>query len=76
MMNITVSDAQADLRRLIALALQGEQIIIADDGNRRVLLQPMPTETEPRRLGTGKGLLLYMADDFDDTPDEFQGDIE
>ncbi|MCC7438203.1 MAG: type II toxin-antitoxin system prevent-host-death family antitoxin [Armatimonadetes bacterium] len=76
MMSITVGDAQADLRRLITLALQGEQIIIADDGNRRVLLQPMPAEMEHRLLGTGKGLLLYMANDFDATPDEFQEHIE
>ncbi|MBL7986668.1 MAG: type II toxin-antitoxin system prevent-host-death family antitoxin [Chlorobi bacterium] len=76
MLNITVADAQADLQRLISLAMQGEQIIISDDGNHHVLLQPIATESSPRRLGTGKGLLVYMADDFDKTPDEFQEHIE
>ena len=76
MLNITVADAQADLQRLISLAMHGEQIIISYDGNHHVLLQPIATESSPRRLGTGKGLLVYMADDFDKTPDEFQEHIE
>ena len=72
MTTYSLSEAQAQLPRLIARAVAGERIIIADGDQPPVMLVPASPPRTRRRPGSGKGQLLYMAPDFDQTPPEFE----
>ena len=60
----------------MSLALSGERVVITRDAEPRVVLQPIITPAAQRQLGAGKGMVLYMADDFDETPEDFREQIE
>ncbi len=81
-MQITnISDAKASLSRLIERVLQGEEVVIGKAGKPVVKIVPYDLDETPRKLGAGnwKGK-IWMADDFDDLPDDilqlFTGEIE
>ena len=81
-MQITnISDAKASLSRLIERVLQGEEVVIGKAGKPVVKIVPYDLDETPRKLGAGnwKGK-IWMADDFDDLPDDilqlFAGEIE
>ncbi len=70
---ITVEEAQARLMEVIRKLTPGEEVVITDNqrpvakliGERLArLLRPEP--------GEGKGSVLYMAPDFDESMDEFE----
>lgn len=73
---VTVSEAKAQLSKLMERVLAGERIAIGRRGRPEVVLQAYAGAEGPRPLGTYDGP-FFMADDFDDTPDEvvrgFQG---
>jgi prevent-host-death family protein len=73
MSTVTLEDAQARLGELIARLRPGEDITITRDEKpvARLVAQPPPA-AEPRRPGTLKGTVLYMAPDFDAPLDEFK----
>lgn len=71
MATYSVREAGSQLAQLIAEALAGEQVIIADGEQPPVVLMPATSTDKKRRPGSGKGELLYMAPDFDTTPPEF-----
>jgi prevent-host-death family protein len=73
MSTVTLEDAQARLGELIAKLAPGEEVIITRDEKpvARLVAQPPPT-AEPRRPGTLKGTVLYMAPDFDAPLEEFR----
>lgn len=74
---MTVADAQARLPELIAALQPGEAVVItADDRPVARLVAEEPPKREPRKLGTLKGTVLYMAPDFDATPDDFKEYME
>ena len=71
MSTFTIHQAKAQLSALIEKSLQGEEVIIARRNKPLVRLVPLePTHLGERKLGTAKGL-IWMADDFDETPEEF-----
>ncbi len=81
-MQIThISEAKASLSRLIERALQGEEVVIGKAGKPVVKIAPYDLDETPRELGAGnwKGK-IWMADDFDDLPDDilqlFAGEVE
>ncbi|RDH86429.1 MAG: type II toxin-antitoxin system prevent-host-death family antitoxin [endosymbiont of Seepiophila jonesi] len=72
-MQVNVHQAKSQLSKLIERALAGEEVIIARNNKPTVRLEVLPEARDKRRLGALKGLVKYMADDFDETPDDFKG---
>jgi antitoxin (DNA-binding transcriptional repressor) of toxin-antitoxin stability system len=74
---VTLEDAQARLPQLLEQLHPGEEIIITRDGRpvARLIRQGTPPRT-PRRPGTSKGTVLYMAPDFDAPLEDFKGCVE
>jgi antitoxin (DNA-binding transcriptional repressor) of toxin-antitoxin stability system len=77
MSTVTIEDAQARLKDLIAQLHPGEEITITQDGQTIARLTVEPKrDKQPRRLGTLKGTVLYMAPDFDAPLDDFKEYME
>ncbi len=70
---IDVREAETQLSHLLALALQGDEIIIEQDGKPKVRLAPVEYQTTMKReLGASRGWVEYMSEDFNaPLPDEF-----
>lgn len=51
----------------------GEEVIIAKDNTPVLKLVPLNKPRKPRKPGSGKGQILYVAPDFDVTPASFKG---
>ena len=71
MHTVTIHEAKTHLSRLIQESLAGEEVIIAKGKVPLVKIQPLEQATKKRQLDTAKGMLIYMADDFDAPLDEF-----
>ena len=50
----------------------GEEVIIAKDNKPVLKLVPLDQPKQPRKPGSGKGQILYVAPDFDATPKGFE----
>jgi prevent-host-death family protein len=75
--SIPVSEAQATLKELIGKLAPGEEIIITDNDRPVARLIAMPeTQRKPRRPGTLKGTVVYMAPDFDAPLEDFKEYME
>jgi antitoxin (DNA-binding transcriptional repressor) of toxin-antitoxin stability system len=77
MATVTLEEAQAQLGNLIEHLQPGEEIIITRDDKpvARLVGEPKP-ERKPRRPGTMKGSVLYMAPDFDAPLEDFKEYME
>ena len=65
-----VGEAKARLPQLVRETLAGDEVIIAKDNKPLVKLVPL---TGGRwKPGSGKGLVLYMAPDFDAPLEDFE----
>ena len=77
---MTIQQATEQLSSLIEATLRGEEVIIVQGDAPIVKLTPIsPTEQSvipQARFGSGKGLLLYMAPDFDAPLDDFREYME
>jgi prevent-host-death family protein len=69
MKNATVQEAKAVLLELIESALQGEDVVISQEGKPLVRLVPYEAELKPRIPGAWEGQ-VWIADDFDDESEE------
>jgi len=56
---------------LIQEAVAGEEVIIAKDNKPIVKLVVLQNTKLERKLGTAKGLVKFIADDFDAPLDDF-----
>jgi antitoxin (DNA-binding transcriptional repressor) of toxin-antitoxin stability system len=74
---VTIEDAQARLVELIAQLHPGEEIVITREQKpvARLIGEAKPEE-KPRRLGSLKGSVLYMAPDFDAPLEDFREYME
>ena len=68
-MQVNMHEAKSQLSRLGELAYQGERIVIAKAGKPYLDLIPHREHTRERKPGRLKGL-VWMAPDFDETPQE------
>jgi len=72
MSTVTIQKAKAHLSSLIERSLQGEEVIIARRNKPLVKIVPLePAQLGERKLGTAKGM-MWIADDFDETPEGFE----
>jgi len=74
MPQVTLEEAAAHLPRLVEqINENGEDVVIMQGSKPVAKLVPLPSLPErPRpQFGSAKGLILYMADDFDAPLDDF-----
>jgi len=65
MTQATIHQAKTHLSKLIRKALDGEEVIIANRDKPLVRLEAVREKKTKRELGSGKGLVTYIAPDFD-----------
>jgi prevent-host-death family protein len=66
---VNVYEAKTQLSKLINRALAGEDVVIARAGTPLVRLVPVQSQATRRIPGSARGQ-IWMADDFDDLPEE------
>ena len=66
---MNMHEAKTQLSKLGERAWQGEEVVIARDGEPYLYLLPYRGAAKPRALGLLKGQ-IWMAPDFDETPQE------
>ena len=71
MKTVTIHQAKTHLSRIIREALAGEEIVIARGRNPLVKIVPLEPQKKERLYGCAKGIITYMADDFDAPLEEF-----
>ena len=78
MPTITIQDAQSHLAEIIHRLGPGEEVVITENEQPVARLLPPKGEAlqQPRRLGTLKGTVLYMAPDFEAPLDDFKEYME
>ena len=72
MSTFNIADAKARFSELVKKAMLGEEVIIARDNKPVLKLVPVEERTQPRQPGTGKGQVLHVSPDFDETPGDFK----
>jgi len=72
MSTFNIADAKTRFSELVQKAMLGEEVIIAKDNKPVAKLVPLEKRKQPRKPGSGKGQLLYIAPDFDATPEQFK----
>jgi len=74
-MTKTLSVNEASIQTIIALARNGDEIVLEENGEPLAKITPIERyEQKQRILGLGRGEGYFMSEDFDDElPDEFWG---
>ncbi len=73
MHQITVNEAEADIKSILRNLVSGEEIIITDhDEPYAKLIRIAKPKDAKGRVGFAKGYISWIADDFDATPAEFK----
>ncbi len=68
MSQITLQNAEKSWTEILRKALEGEETIIERDGKPVAKVSPVKADEDWFGMDDGK---IWMADDFDETPDEF-----
>jgi antitoxin (DNA-binding transcriptional repressor) of toxin-antitoxin stability system len=76
MAQVTIHEAKTHLSSLIQRALEGEEIIIAKGKKPLVKLTVLPAARNERRLGGARGVVTYIAEDFDAPLEDFKDYME
>jgi antitoxin (DNA-binding transcriptional repressor) of toxin-antitoxin stability system len=71
MTQATIHQAKTHLSKLIRKALDGEEVIIAKRDKPLVRLEAVYSKKSKRKLGSGKGLVTYIAPNFDEPLEDF-----
>ena len=74
-MQVNIRKARTHLSRLIRYALEGEEVVIAKGSRALVRLEVLPDAREQPRLGTERGLILRMDEDFDAPLEDFDDSV-
>lgn len=73
MQTVTIEDAQARLVELVEQLAPGAEVTITKGGSPMAKLVGLALPlTDPRRPGSAKAKILYMADDFDAPLEDFK----
>lgn len=65
----SITEAKAQLSRLIEEVEQGGEVIIQRGGRSVAVLRAYERDTRPRQLGGWKGQ-VWIADDYDELPED------
>ena len=72
MHQVTLQEAESPIASVLSDVLRGEEIIITDHDKPVARVSPIMQSQEPRRLwGSAKGR-IWIAEDFDKTPEDFK----
>ena len=71
MQQINLEDAKSQLPALVDAALDGQKVIIEKDPGHFVALVRVPMSRKQPKFGSAKGQ-IKMADDFDESLDDFE----
>jgi prevent-host-death family protein len=71
MSQFNVAEAKSHFSDLLRKALRGEEVVIARDGKPLVRLVPVDRLSVTREPGSARGE-IWMAPDFDETPEDFK----
>jgi prevent-host-death family protein len=71
MTTVSVNEAKTKLLELIHQLQPGDEVLITENNQPVARLTPA-AQQPPRKLGTLKGTVTYMAPDFDAPLDEFK----
>ena len=72
MSKFNIAEAKTHFSKLVQKAMLGEEVIIAKDNKPVLKLVPLEKPRQPRKPGSGRGQVLYVAPDFDATPGSFK----
>ncbi len=75
MHQVNMHEAKSNLSALVEEVLVGGEVVIARAGKPLARLVPYSARKEPRKPGRWKGK-LWVADDFDETPEEVMAAFE
>jgi prevent-host-death family protein len=74
--NVSIRDAQAHFWEMFKHVLEGEEVVISDNGHEIARLIPSRKQLQPRIPGIDKGRLV-VPDDFNDPlPEDIQKAFE
>ncbi len=75
---VTIQEAQANLTELIHRLIPGDELLIIEDDHPVARLVPTPPEAPRmlRKLGTLRGTIIRMAEDFDAPLEDFKEYME
>lgn len=76
MHSVTLEEAATQLPQLIEEAQNGEDVVITQDSQPIAKIVSLPKSKPRAKFGSGKGLILYMAPDFDAPLDDFKEYME
>lgn len=76
MIQVNIHEAKTHLSYLIEQMLAGEEIIIAKRNQPVAMLVALPEARLQRRLGGAKGIIQYIADDFNEPLEDFREYME
>lgn len=71
-MQINIHEAKSNLSRLIQMALDGKEVVIARNNQPVVRLQALIRPPAKRKLGSLHGLIKSVSPDFDAPLEDFQ----
>jgi prevent-host-death family protein len=75
MPTVTIEEAQAKLSEIIAQLAPGQELTITrDDQPVAKLIGAAPPPRQPRQPGSARGMILFMAEDFDAPLEDFEDD--
>jgi len=66
-LRVNIHEAKTQLSKLIQAAINGKQVIIARGNKPVVRLEVLPEARAQRKIGNLKGLVRFMANDFDES---------
>ena len=74
MHKIPIESLNKKISSLVKKAIKGEEVIFSDQEKPVAKIEPLTTAKKPVKLARGcaKDIILYMADDFDETPEDFK----
>jgi prevent-host-death family protein len=71
MAQFNVAEAKARFSELVQKAVSGEEVVIARDNRPLLRLVPLVAKGGRRKPGSARGR-IFMAPDFDRTPEDFE----
>ena len=72
MTQLDITQAKADISKLLDLAIKGEEIVITQDNKPVAKISPIK---RPLKRGSAKGK-VWMSDDFDEPLEDFKAYME